>query len=355
MNTVFSHIIQKRLSRETENIATEALTFIVESSEAARSGLMSLLRAVEPDLPDLRFSTQKSEGSSRPDMHGMDGNTPRVFIENKFWAGLTENQPAEYLRRLADYGEPAVMLVVAPEARQETIWRELCRRLDADPTRSSAAALPGIHGILQTETGPRLALTSWTSLLAEIEVKLKDQPRTRNDLDQLRALCGSADNQAFIPLSSAELTDQRLPALILESRSVVEAAVQVCVSEGILSLRGLRPQADDTRMGRYIQFLAGVNPCPWIGVDLELWRKHGETPLWLEFSSQAGKAHQIRGVVEPWADRRGLPTGTKSGVFPLSVGLRLATGEEKDEVVRSLVDTLRSIAAELTPSRDQKE
>src|SRR6266446_3116350 len=124
MNTVFSHIVQKRLSQENENVATEALTFIVDSSEHARTGLMKLLRGIAPDLPSLRFRTQQTEGSARPDMWGLDGGTPRVFIENKFWAGLTENQPVEYLRLLAQFPSPVALLVVVPEARLQTVWRE---------------------------------------------------------------------------------------------------------------------------------------------------------------------------------------------------------------------------------------
>ena len=354
MNTVFSHIVQKRLSRESENVVTEALVFIVESSEAARSGLMGLLRAIEPDLPDLRFSAQKSTGSARPDMQGSDGNIARVFIENKFWAGLTESQPGEYLRRLAKHEESAVLLIVAPEARQETVWREMCRRLKAQPSMPSDTPLPvAVYGMLRTALGPTLALTSWTSLLSEIETKIKDDPRGRNDLDQLRALCVSADSQAFIPLSAAELTDQRVPAFILEVRSVAEAAVQKCISEHVLSIRGLRPQADDKRMGRYIQFLSGPNPHAWIGIDLALWRRYGETPLWLAFLSRTGRPLAFQPLLERWAGGQGLPTGRKNRGFPFAVGIRPATGEEKDEVIRSVVQSLKEIAEKLARSPAQ--
>jgi len=54
MNTVFSHIVQKRLSHETEDVATEALAFIMRSSESARLAMLQLLRGIEPDVPSLR-------------------------------------------------------------------------------------------------------------------------------------------------------------------------------------------------------------------------------------------------------------------------------------------------------------
>lgn len=96
MTTVFSHIVQRRLSQEHENVATDALSFILSQSEPARSGVMKLLRTICTQLPDLRFRTQGTVEDSRPDMWGFEGASPRVFIENKFWAGLTDNQPVGY-------------------------------------------------------------------------------------------------------------------------------------------------------------------------------------------------------------------------------------------------------------------
>lgn len=128
--TVFSHIVQKRFSRVNEDVATDALSFILQNSESARNGMMKLLRGLVSDLPDLRFRTQQTEGSIRPDMCGFHQTEPRVFIENKFWAGLTDNQPVTYLRQLASYTQPSVLLMVVPEAREHVLWRELRRRLE---------------------------------------------------------------------------------------------------------------------------------------------------------------------------------------------------------------------------------
>jgi len=99
MQTVFSHIVQQRLSQESENVATTALAFVLESHETVRSGMMKLLRGIIPDAPArLWFRTQYADGSSRPDMAGNDDEgSLRVFIENKFWAGLTDHQPVSYL------------------------------------------------------------------------------------------------------------------------------------------------------------------------------------------------------------------------------------------------------------------
>lgn len=50
MHTVFSHIIQKRFSQENEDVATDALAYVLESSEAARRGMTNFLRGLIPDL-----------------------------------------------------------------------------------------------------------------------------------------------------------------------------------------------------------------------------------------------------------------------------------------------------------------
>ena len=145
MHTVFSHIIQKRFSRMNEDVATDALAYVLESSDAARRGMTKLIRGITPDLPSLRFQAQQVEGAIRPDLWGFADNEARVFIENKFWAGLTDNQPTSCLQQLAAHRQPTLLLVVAPAARERTLWRELLRRLDADgiPVTEREAA-PGV-------------------------------------------------------------------------------------------------------------------------------------------------------------------------------------------------------------------
>jgi hypothetical protein len=149
-----------------------------------------------PDLPSLRFRTQQTEDNARPDMWGFDGIVPRAFVENKFWAGLTENQPVHYLKLLAGNIQPSLLLVVVPAARQETVWRELLRRLEND---KSGGTTKGKVRSIATGIGPILALTSWGELLSAIDAELADDPQARNDVIQLRALCDAADNQAFCP------------------------------------------------------------------------------------------------------------------------------------------------------------
>jgi hypothetical protein len=350
MNTVFSYIVQKRLSQENENVATEALAFILDSSERGRSGLMKLLRGIAPDLPALRFRTQQTEGSARPDMWGLDGDTPRVFIEFKFWAGLTENQPVEYLRLLSGYPSPALLLVVVPAARLETVWRGLKRRLAAaNVSNSNLNPSASVAYAVATESGPILVIASWANVLSAIEAELNavDDMPAKNDLLQVRALCEAADLDAAEPFSSTELTNQRTPAFVLQLNTVVQLAVNLGDHEGVLSIDGGRPQANWERVGRYISFPKARGVGAWFGTDFRRWRERGSTPLWLVFPATGfGRADDVRKILESWTERRDIECSVAADGF--GVGIDVPPGEEQDHVVRSIVNRLADVAAELS-------
>ena len=351
MQTVFSYIVQKSFSLKNEDVATDALAFILRSSESARNGMMKLLRGVAPDMPALRFRTQQTAGSIRPDMWGYDEVGPRVFVENKFWAGLTDNQPEFYLRRLAKCSQPTILLVVVPDAREQTLWGVLERRLrKAEISAITREHVAGIVHSIATEieaSRPILALTSWTKLLSILELEVAEDPSARSDLLQLRALCEAADNDAFVPISSAQITDQRNPAFILQLNSIWQAAVDVSVRDDVLNLKGTNPQASAERIGRYAYFGSERRAGFWLGTHFDLWKEHGRTPLWAVFSpSQFGRASEVRTLLEPWAAQQGVLTAAQGDNFV--VALDVACGEEKDAVVSSLVHRLKEIASVLS-------
>jgi hypothetical protein len=347
MHTVFSHIIQKRFSQVNEDVATDALSYILESSDAARRGMTKLLRGIIPDLPPIRFKIQQTEGAIRPDMWGYADSEPRVFVENKFWAGLTDNQPVSYLRQLSAYSQPTVLLVVAPAAREQTLWRELNRRLlDANISISERDTAAGVVQSVTTQLGPILALTSWTNVLSVLEHEAVDDPSARGDLIQLCGLCNVADNEAFVPVSNVELSDQRTPAFILQLSSIVQGAVGIAVTESVLTIKGLMPRSSWERIGRYVWVSGDQGAGAWLGIHFGLWKSHGTTPLWLFFSEgEFGRAQEVRLLIEPWAAKNGILTATYDRDF--AVALDIPVGEEKAGVIRSLVVDLKAIATVL--------
>jgi hypothetical protein len=354
MQTVFSHIIQKRFSQVKEDVATDALAYILESSDAARRGMTKLLRGIIPDLPPLRFKTQQAEGTIRPDMRGFVDTEPRAFVENKFWAGLTENQPISYLKQLAAYSQPTVLLVVAPAARESTLWRELRRRLlDAGISVSERDTAAGVVRSATTQLGPVLALTSWNNLLTVLEHESVDEPSARGDLAQLRALCDAADIDAFTPISGEQLSDQRTPAFVLRLGSIVRETVDLAVRENLLNITRLNPMANFECIGRYARVSGEQGTGVWLGIHFGLWKSHGMTPLWLVFhDGEFGRATEVRPLVERWAAKNRVLTVTNNRYF--AVALEIPVGEEKANVVRSLADALKAIAAvvDVLPRKD---
>jgi hypothetical protein len=263
-------------------------------------------------------------------------------------AGLTENQPVNYLKLLAGYSQASVLLVVVPAAREETLWRELLNRLkNANIALSSRGTSAGVVRSVKTEIGTTLALISWGKLLSAIEAELTDES-AKNDLRQLKSLYDAADeSQAFKPFSSTELMDQQTPSFILQLSTIVQEAVELAVTKGILSIERVNPQSDWERIGRYAWFSTRNGAGVWFGTHLKLWRKHGGTPLWLVFhATNFGRALEVGPLLEPWAARNGVFSANEDDQFAIAIDL--VTGEEKDEVIRSIVDRLRSIAEVLS-------
>lgn len=343
MDSVFSHIIQKRFSNSSEDVATDALEFLLSSSASARQSMLSLLRSVCSDIGDLTFITQQSEDHVRPDMWGIGAEGPEVFIENKFWAGLTDNQPRSYLSKLAA-SNGKLLLFVAPEARQHSLWMELLTRLAPDiehePVQQSA------HQIVEcckTSSGPVMALTTWRRLLNYLNNGLSDDVSASANIAQIQALCEAADNEAFLPLSASQLSDLRIPELIKQLVSVVNLAAELGHKEGLLSFNGLRPQADWDRTGRYILFHGRDSVGAWIGIHFEFLKSNGETPIWLYFeNTHFGRGMEVQQILEPWENMNQVPAvRTKNG---FGIALLVLSRKEQSEVAKDLVEKVRSVS-----------
>jgi hypothetical protein len=356
MQTVFSHIIRKRLSPEYENVATDALSYILNSSEGARRGVTALLRGILPDLPTLSFRTQQTDGAIRVDMCGFDDSDVRVFIENKFWAGLTDSQPVLYLRKLAACPQPTLLLVIAPARRQEAIWRDLTQRISEQGISVSIREnASGIHRSLSTDFGPILALTSWSNVFSAIEHEVGDDASARGDLTQLRALCDAADIDAFSPFAASELTNQRTPALIIQLANVVQDVIQRSVTERVIDTTKLMPMHSWDRIGRYAKLSCRLNPGIWLGVRFDLWKSHGGSPLWLTFTyGEFGKAGEVRALIELWAAKNGRLTSVDED--ELAIALHVPVAQEKETIVTALVHDLKEIATvlDIEPKRREK-
>jgi hypothetical protein len=129
---------------------------------------------------------------------------------------------------------------------------------------------------------------------------------------------------------------------MLQLGAIVQASIALAVSEGILNIKGLNPQASWDRIGRYARLSNESGAGFWFGIHFELWKKYERTPLWLIFSStNFGRADAIRSKLEPWATKMDIVTSNINDEFV--VGMDIPTGDERDQVVRFIVDRLKEI------------
>src|SRR3954453_14780279 len=110
---LLGHLAQ-RFTTSEENLATEALTWILGRSSTARTAMSQALRPCGVVLPDnLSYVGQVGNPETgRPDIVGTDEEgAERLLVEAKFGAELTTQQPGGYLKRLPG-GLPSALLVV---------------------------------------------------------------------------------------------------------------------------------------------------------------------------------------------------------------------------------------------------
>ena len=225
---ILGHLAQ-RFAVSEENLATEALTWLLRRSAAARAALVGLVRAIGVDVPDeLTFIGQVGNpDTGRPDVVGLDASSQeRLLIEAKFAAALTDQQPRGYLKRLPPDVD-GILLVVAPTARLATLWVELLRAVpELAPAAPSPSAVPAA-GVLSVKATAytTLALVSWRSLVSRVldALRTADEASLARDAEQLLALTETMDSVAFAPLRPGDLTT-RTARQIAQLHPIIDSA-----------------------------------------------------------------------------------------------------------------------------------
>lgn len=344
-STMFAHIVS-RLTNRTEDVAVEALGFILSRSDAARRALRDLVELEGMDVGELTDAGTQvgDETLARPDLAVYDREREeRVLIEAKFWAGLTENQPNSYLARLPLDERPAVLLFVAPEARLETLWPELCRLIE-HPFNWQPVDTPhdaDIKCALVDEGTRFLMLASWRALLDRmLSFAMSSGDSVEADIRQLHALCEQQDMDAFLPLKPHELALE-IPRRMLQFNQLVDDAVDLARAHNVVNTDTLKVTPRRHGYGRYLRLGskgADVWAGAWFGIDYTLWAKYRETPLWINFSSDnwdgVVSVNDLRARLgsEIWANT------------PSSIPFHLTTGVEYQKVLADVVERMIAIA-----------
>lgn len=280
--TLFAHIIP-RLTDRSEDIAVDALGYILSQSTAARRALAAMVAAGGAEITpiaEVRTQVAGADGAT-PDLGCIDEQgMESVLIEAKFWAGLTDNQPNAYLARLPK-DRPSALLFVAPAQRLETLWPEILRRAQAEYQLDSTRETGNLRSVSLAGSQRRLMLASWRALLDRMAASAGDANETNAvaDTRQLRGLAERMDADAFLPLRSAELGPE-IPRRMRNLRNLVDDAAHRAFDQGWANAQGqgLAVTSQVYGYGRYIS-LNGV--VVWFGINVDSWASDGQTPLWL--------------------------------------------------------------------------
>ena len=283
-DSLLAHLT-RRLTSQSENVATEALLYVLDRHQPAWARFESLARRLQPELGSLAgFRSQDWSGDDGaiPDLVGVgeDGSTPLV-VEVKFWAPLTPNQPCAYHERLPEGG---LLVFLCPRQRAGSLTAELADRCGhATVTEDRTMSFDG---------GRRMAVLTWHDLLDELDDALKAAGDDEGlaDVRQLRGLVEADDGQVFLPLESAELSGQTGRRLT-QFWGLIEAIVDRLVRMEVADLGGLRFACRvGQAYGRYFR-LNGHEV--QLVVHFGYWATERDTPLWLMVTMGSHRAEML--------------------------------------------------------------
>lgn len=348
MESLLAHITA-RLTNQRERVATESLGFILRRSALAREGLRRLLRGRGRDVPPLdRVATEFASGpESRPDIAVFDHQGKlQLLVEGKFWASLTHAQPEDYLARLKESGG-GTLVIVAPESRLQSLLPDLMQRCQkagllrvGDGTQVSE--------VIRISGDCAVVIFSWrvvVDMLAD-EAAANGDRALWSDADQLRGLCEVFESEGFRPFTREDLSNIEIPRLLCSladlARDIAEAAAQAKIVE----TRGCGYGYGWYSAGRYVRSPQAVL---WIGVEADLWRRRGRSPLWVcFFQTEWGRAQEVRSALRDWMDQS--PPRMFDATNGIVIPIDLCTGAEKEAVIKHAISQLAEICERLANS-----
>jgi hypothetical protein len=344
--SLFGYMAAK-LSKHQENLATESLNYIITQSPNAAQGFLNhITQTTGINLPEqLSFRTQPggTDGST-PDLEGIDADgQKRLVVEAKFWAGLTENQPNTYLKRLSRTKSSALVFI-SPEKRLLSLWPELLRRCKLGKVSFQQTDAKDL--CIKIDGKPNaLALTSWRALLSSIlhKVNAVGETETSSDVIQLQGLCETMDTDAFYPISSEELSTG-IARRIFQYKDLVDGVTDQLRIDGLASTKRLKEYKPYGAWGRYM-IIHDYACC--LAFDCEAWKILRETPFWFSVQGKDWKfSHEAKRLLSS-LEKEQPPRLLVVGNW-LEIPLSVPTGVEKDEVMRSLISQIKAIAKKLS-------
>ena len=330
--------IARHHTQGLEDVATDALSFILTRSESARGAVSEFLGDDGGSLPIKAVNTQAFLESSYayPDMALFDSDgAVSAYVEAKFWAQLTHHQPVSYWEALPE-DRRTVLLFVAPQSRidEEYLWNELVSRLQEaehhlEPAVRSKAGIYAKSTVLLR----RLMLTSWDFLLRQIEQRVKQDGDAQAGFE-------IAELQALALTAVQGTSDDRND----EFKWVLAEAVARLRESGWANTDGLTVGQGFGYYGRYLR-LAGIHA--WLGTVDEVVKQAPDKLLWLSLYNDTGNVtlaevrSKLASRVESWL-------GLLSWMI-VNVSIPLPQGADREATLNAIVSELESIAKLIDP------
>ena len=283
--TVLAHVAWM-LRGSFEDLAVEALGYILNRSKTATQALEEVLRDGGTEVSSIRFvQTQAMEVTgATPDLACLDQDGEKhVLIEAKFDAMLTKTQPVQYLRHLPG-DRSSVLLVVAPKRRLKSLWAEMTELVHKtdDFSVDEETAVEGLIAASVSDSSA-LMLVTWEHLLNKLgtSAKLKAEEGTLRSIAELQGVVEyEALNAWQAPSGDLAKLDE---SNIKRFKDLIDGAIRAGALEGWARTEGFGPGGGVTG---YIRYFAVGQVSVWFGYDLRLWDTY-KGPLWFGFQASA--------------------------------------------------------------------
>lgn len=196
MASLLAHLAG-HFTTQGEYLATEGLGHILQESSSAREAIASVLNgatglgvrvtSVSTQVANVGHHAGATPGS-RPDLtlYGK-GDHLVAFVEGKFWAGLTDAQPVDYLKALRTQGG-RVLLFVVPEERILSLLPELGSRIDGAGLAKPSWRNTEKARVCSIDQTTSLVVTSWTAVMGTVKEACANVAQLREIREKLAGL-----------------------------------------------------------------------------------------------------------------------------------------------------------------------
>lgn len=351
-NKLLAHL-SFRLTSQHEVIVTEGLTYILQQSDVCRRAMEELAGSVGCNIPEIvsYHAEVTGEDLERPDVVGFTGTGQEALImEGKFDAGLTDNQPNNYLSRLPKDTD-GLLIFVVPELRIEGLWKAVTSRASDNYDLTDLRKLPDGSKCANVGPGHKLMMVSWGNLLnALLQPAQRSGAQITSDILQLISLCDRIEGETFKPFMSEELTSTLIGRRHRDLCNLVDAITERLLDAGKVSTKGMRATPLRDGYARYIRF--GDDACNIWGsvlLDYETWIENEISPIWLKTGEgTSDERAYIREIFKQVALDDGVTLVERNSAVMLRLDVK--SGQEFLEVVNCAVERIEKVLSLVTAS-----